>query len=155
MKELRGTATALPGASRSECIGFLAAVERYPSWYPEVVRSIDVLERDAGGNPSKVHAVLHLARGPLVRDFELVLAVDVAQPDAVALSRIANDASDRERFEVRWRVLSDGDSSTDLLLLELEASLSVPRLLPLGGVGDAIAGGFVTAANRALREGRR
>ncbi|PZS06752.1 MAG: hypothetical protein DLM64_15940 [Solirubrobacterales bacterium] len=146
MKELRGSASTHTSAGVKECVGFFAAVEDYPSWYPEVVRSVEVLEQGAGGHTSKARAVLHLARGPIVKDFDLVLEV-VVQAGAVQLRRLAHDPSDQERFEVGWVARADVDTRLDLLLV---ATLSVPRLIPLGGVGDAIAGGFVTAASRAL-----
>ncbi len=146
MKELRGSASTHTSAGVKECVGFFAAVEDYPSWYPEVVRSVEVLEQGADGHTSKARAVLHLARGPIVKDFDLVLEVFV-QAGAVQLRRLAHDRSDQERFEVGWVARVDVDTRLDLLLV---ATLSVPRLIPLGGVGDAIAGGFVTAASRAL-----
>ncbi len=60
---------------------------------------------------------------------------------------MANDASDGERFEVTWHVAASASAE---IRLELSANLSVPRFLPIGGIGDAVADGFVTAAARAL-----
>lgn len=147
MKGLRGAATALTAAPVQECIDFLAAIEGYPSWYPEVVKSVEVLEQDPAGYPSKARAVLHLSRGPLVKDFDVVLDISVAQASTVSLVRIPHDRSDQERFEVSWHVHADVVTRLEVVL---SANLSVPRLLPLGGIGDAIAGGFVTAASRTL-----
>jgi hypothetical protein len=38
MKELDGTAMAAVPAPVEECLAVLEAVDRYPAWYPEVVR---------------------------------------------------------------------------------------------------------------------
>src|ERR1022692_2749591 len=76
MKELRGTATALVPAPLTQCLALVEAVDRYPAWYPDVVRTVEVLERDA--------------------------------------------------------------------------NLDVPRFLPLGGVGDSVAQGFISAASAKL-----
>jgi hypothetical protein len=48
---------------------------------------------------------------------------------------------------VNWFVA--GGPSTSIRL-DLAANLDVPRFLPLGGIGDAMAAGFVTAATREL-----
>ena len=36
------------------------------------------------------------------------------------------------------------------LALAVQASLSVPRLVPVGGIGDGLAQGFVASATKAL-----
>lgn len=145
MKDLSGSANATVHAPLANCLALVEAVDAYPSWYPEVVRSVDVLERNEQGRATRARTKLHLSQGPLSRDFELVMAVDVAG-DLVRLSRIPDDAHDGERFEVRWRL------EEHRISLELEASLDVPRLLPIGGIGDSVAKGFVSAAVRALGE---
>jgi ribosome-associated toxin RatA of RatAB toxin-antitoxin module len=147
VKELRGSASAAVAASAQECLALLAAVDRYPGWYPEVVRKVDVLERDPSGQPTQVQTKLHLAQGPLTKDFDLVMKVTVAPPDTVKLMRVSHGASDPEAFDVDWRV--DAGAHTEIRL-DLRANLSVPRLLPIGGIGDTVAVGFVTAASRAL-----
>jgi hypothetical protein len=146
MKELRGTAVAAVGAPAQECMALLEAVDKYPTWYPEVVREVEVLERHPEGAPSRVRTTLHVAQGPLTKDFELVMAVGV-QPTTVSLTRIPSDASDKEVFEVIWHVEAPGDTR---IRVELHATLSAPRFLPIGGLGDAVARGFVAAAARAL-----
>jgi len=148
MKELHGTATNVVSAPVAECQALLAAVERYPVWYPDVVKQVEVLDRDDRGYASRARSNLHVSIGPLVHDFHLVFAVDVA-PMTVKLNRIPHDAGDRERFDVTWRLDGAGDTR---IQVQLGASLSVPRLLPLGGVGDSLARGFVSAAVRALSE---
>lgn len=150
MKELNGTATQIVAASIDDCFALLQAVDRYPSWHPEVVQEVDIVERDTDGQPSQVRTTLHVAAGPVVRDFHLTMAVQTDEPQAVTLIRLRHGPSDREQFEVRWRLLEQSAAATQLRL-DVAANLSVPRFLPLGGLGDAIAGGFVTAAANTLQ----
>jgi ribosome-associated toxin RatA of RatAB toxin-antitoxin module len=147
MKELRGTATAAVAAPAEQCLALLADVERYPTWHPEVVRHVDVLDRDPGGQPTRVKTKLHLSQGPLSKDFDLDMAVAVQPPGTVQLTRVPHEPSDEERFEVTWYVDAPAHAQ---IRLELRANLAVPRFLPLGGIGDAVADGFVNAAARAL-----
>jgi hypothetical protein len=65
----------------------------------------------------------------------------------VKLSRVPHHGSDGEKFEVNWRVSRGSPSQIGL---DLAADLDVPRFLPLGGIGDSLAQGFVSAATRAL-----
>ncbi len=147
MKELHARAQTQVNATTEQAIALLRAVDGYPTWYPEAVREAEVLERDGDGLPAKVRATLHIASGPLVRDFRLNLAVTSPDPGTIKLARQPHDASDPERFEVTWRVV---DRSGVRIELALDANLSVPRLLPVGGVGESLAQGFVSAAARAL-----
>jgi hypothetical protein len=149
MKELHGEGTVTVAAPLARCIDVLAEIDRYPDWYPEVVRSAEVLERDGDGHPSKAQATLHLARGPLVKDFHLLLAVTVDPAGEVKLARIRKPG-DQDRFEVNWRLESVGDGHQTQVVLTLDANLDVPRLLPLGGIGDSVAEGFVDALTRAM-----
>ena len=130
-----------------ECLALLVAVDRYPSWYPEVVQEVEVVEVDVDGRPAKARTTLHVSHGPLLRDFHLLLAIRVERPGTVKLVRIPRDGSDQQRFDVTWRLEDRGDTR---IALELHANLSVPALVPLGRVGDAIAEGFVRAATREL-----
>jgi hypothetical protein len=147
VKELTGTASATTPASPEACIALLAAVDRYPSWHSAVVKEVDVLERDDQGQPTKARTKLHVQHGPITRDFDLTMAVEVDPAGTVTLSRIPHHGSDGEKFEVAWRVSGAGPTQ---IRLDLAANLDVPRFLPLGGVGDAIADGFVSAATREL-----
>jgi hypothetical protein len=115
------------------------------------VREVRIDERSSEGLPSGARVALHVAHGPIVRDFDLLMAVSV-EPPSVALTRIARTSSDEETFRVLWTV---EELAGTRLHLALEASLSVPRLLPLGGLGDAISAGFVNAAVTALERPRR
>jgi hypothetical protein len=147
VKELRGTASATVAAPIETCFGVLLAVQRYPSWYPEAVREVEVLERGAAGEPTIARATLHAAIGPVARDFHLLLRVTAAPPQTVSLHRVPHDARDTERFEVNWRLEQAGATR---IHVGLAANLSVPRLLPVGGVGEAMAAGFVRAAAREI-----
>jgi ribosome-associated toxin RatA of RatAB toxin-antitoxin module len=134
-------------ASPAECLALLQAVDRYPTWYPEVVKRVEVTERDGDGRPSKANATLHVVYGPLTRDFNLQLEVLNEPPATVKLVRLRHGPSDHERFDVTWRVTESTRTRINLLL---NANLSVPRFVPVGGVGDGLAQGFVGAAARAL-----
>ena len=145
MKQLHGTATEVVAAPLDECLALLEAVDRYPDWYPEVVREVEVLDRDPSGQPTRARTKLHVSR-PLVKDFDLVLAIVVEPPATVKLTRPTNDSS-QQQLDVTWR-LQDRDGTR--IELYLNANLRVPRLLPLGGIGTSMAKGFVAAASRAL-----
>lgn len=148
MKQLHGAAEGSVAAPVSECLALLCALERYPDWHPELVRAVSVL--DGGANErTRAEVRLHVAHGPIVRDFDLLMELAVQAPSAVTLSRIPRTGDDREEFTVRWQ-LRQLDAARTELRLELNANLDVPRLLPLGGVGDAFAVGFVRAAVGAL-----
>jgi ribosome-associated toxin RatA of RatAB toxin-antitoxin module len=127
-------------------------IGEYPRWCPDVVREVMVLERDSSGQPTKVAATLHAEAGPLVRDFRLALLVRIQPASGVELIRIPHEPSDPEQFRVSWAI-QEGHGQTQLSL-ELDANLSVPRLLPIGAVGDSIASSLVEAAKRALSRSR-
>jgi len=148
MKELHGTASVSVTASAQECFELLIAVEDYPRWYPDTVNEVRVTERSSEDHPVRARAKLHIAYGPLVRDFDLSLAIGAQQPHEVTLTRVPHDADDPERFEVAWTI------GHGTITVALEASLSVPRLLPVGGIADEMANGFAHAAARALSRSR-
>jgi len=150
VKELAGAAETAVAATAPECLALLSAVERYPEWYPEVIRRAAVTGRDAAGRPTRARATVRFSAGPLAHDFELTLEVEVRE-DGVRLIRVPHEPSDPERFEVDWRV---GDGPAATIGVRLSACLDVPRLLPLGGAGESAAQGLVAAAKRAL-EGSR
>ena len=147
MKQLHGTAAAKIPARIEDCFDLLDAIDGYPRWYPEVVQQAEVIERDGDGRPIRARTVLHVSVGPLARDFHLELQVSTSPPTVVRFTRIPHHAGDDERFEVLWKL--EGTAQT-AVTLELNANLSVPRLLPLTGVGDSMAQGFVAAAAKAL-----
>jgi ribosome-associated toxin RatA of RatAB toxin-antitoxin module len=143
MKELRGTAETLTPAPLDQCLALVQAVDEYPDWYPEVVREVEVLERDARGLPSRAQTKLHLSVGPVTKDFDLLMAVTFEPAATVKLAKVGGDA----KFDVIWR-LSDGAQTR--IALQLDANLDVPRFLPLGDVGNSVAQGFVSAASKEL-----
>jgi ribosome-associated toxin RatA of RatAB toxin-antitoxin module len=146
VKEFHGTAADTVAAPARECFALLVAVDRYPLWYPDVVRDVDVLGRDPEAHPTAVRAKFRAAYGPLVHDFDLVLAVTLHEPESVKLARIGGS----QRFELTWQVREDGSTHIEL---DLYASLRVPRFMPLEGVGNAMATQFVGAAKKALTRG--
>jgi hypothetical protein len=148
MKELTGSASAAVEASVAECIKFLRDVDRYPAWHPGVVRRVEVLERDGGDQATRARSELHVAVGPLVKDFNIILAITEPDQATVKLSRVPHHSGDEERFEVVWRVREAGRTRLDL---QLAASLPIPRFLPVSGIGDNLANGFVANAAKALR----
>jgi ribosome-associated toxin RatA of RatAB toxin-antitoxin module len=143
MKELRGVAATLVPAPLAQCLALVEAVDGYPLWYPEVVRTVEVLERDARGVPTRAQTTLHLSVGPVTKDFALLMAVTFEPPATVRLAKVGGAA----KFDVIWR-LEEGEKTR--IELELDASLDVPRFLPLGDVGDSVAQGFVSAASAEL-----
>ncbi len=147
MKELTGSASAGTTASLAEAMALLEDIDRYHEWHPDVVKEAEVLERDGDGHPTRARTKLHVERGPLTHDFNLVMAVTVDPSGTIKLSRIPHEPTDRERFDVTWRV-EGGNSSR--IQLDLAANLDLPRFLPLGGVGDSMAQGLVSAATRRL-----
>jgi ribosome-associated toxin RatA of RatAB toxin-antitoxin module len=147
VKELHGAAAVEVAASPAQSIAFLEAVDRYPEWYPDVVQQVEVTERDASGRPSRANAKLHVAHGPLTKDFNLQLAVTSEPSGTVKLERVTHGPSDHEQFRVVWRVTEAVRTRIDVAL---DANLSVPRFLPVGGIGDGLAQGFVGAAARGL-----
>jgi len=148
VKELSGSATGTTNASREEALALFAAVDAYPRWHPDVVKEVDVLERDSQGQATKARTKLHVRHGPITRDFDLTMAVQVDSPGGtVMLSRIPHHGRDGEKFDVTWRLSGAGPTQ---IRLDLAANLDVPRIVPLGGVGDAMAAGFVNSATREL-----
>ena len=147
MKELSGSAETTVAATPDEAFALLAAVDRYPSWLGDEVREVEVLATGADGRATQVRTVLRVAAGPIVRDFHLVMDVGYRDGEEVSLTRVPHEGSDDDRFEVAWRV---GSGVTTRIAIELAARLEVPRLVPIGGLGDRLAQGFVEAAKREL-----
>jgi hypothetical protein len=136
--------TATPG----DCFALLLDVEGYPAWHPEVVLSARTLERQAGGAPALAATTVHLGLGPLARDFDLLMKITSEPERSVRLARVRHDSSDPEELSLHWQI--DPSRPTGLAL-ELSARLDVPRLVPLAGLGDAVAQGFLEAAQRELQ----
>lgn len=147
MKELDGSAETTVEATPDATFELAAAVDRYPSWNPEVISKVEVLQTNADGRPTRVRATVKVAVGPINRDFDLIMDVESSDHDAVSLSRVPNEAGDPEQFEVVWRIRGGPPTR---LQIELTAALDVPRLVPVGGIGDRLAQGFVETAKREL-----
>jgi hypothetical protein len=150
MKHLHGAARAAVGVPIEECLVFLAALEAYPSWYPDVVRGVHVVESGDDGLPLRAETKLHLSYGPVSRDLDLLIAVRVRRPGLVKLTHVPRGPSSGASFDATWQL--DEGTKTDLEL-ELDATMPVPRLVPLGGIGDAFATGFIQAAVGRLESG--
>ncbi|MGI8413046.1 MAG: SRPBCC family protein [Solirubrobacteraceae bacterium] len=144
-------AAAPVAAPPQQCMDLLQAVDAYPAWHPDLVRSVTVLERDDQGRPTQARATLRVAVGPFTKEVVLVLAVHRDGPRTVKLTRLRNEPADEERFEARWRVHEGGQTRIEL---ELEADFEVPRLIRVGAIGDAMARDFVTAASAAIARPR-
>jgi ribosome-associated toxin RatA of RatAB toxin-antitoxin module len=151
VKDLHGTARAVVAAPAETCLALLQAVDRYPIWHPAVVQAVEVLDRDADGKPIKARTRLHVSRGPIVKDFNLVMAITVQRPSTVKLTKLPSGGSE-QRFDVTWHLSDNLDSGTRIEL-NLLAQLNVPRFVPVGGIGDALASGFVAAASETLASG--
>ena len=65
MRQLRGSASALVPAPLGDCLALVEAVDGYPVWYPQVVRAVDVLQRDASGLASRAQTQLRVSAGPV------------------------------------------------------------------------------------------
>jgi hypothetical protein len=147
VKELAGSAETTVAATTEAAFALVAAVARYPAWHGDEVREVDVLAAGADGRPTRVRALLHVSVGPVAWDFDLVMDVNFREGEEVSLTRAREAASESERFDVVWRVKAGPPTH---LAIELTATLDVPRLVPVGGVGDRLAQEFVEAANREL-----
>jgi hypothetical protein len=150
MKHLEGSAEADVDVPIEDCLALLAALDAYPSWYPDVVSEVQVLEHGDDGLPLRAETKLHLSYGPVSRDLDLLLAVRVHRPDLVQLTHVPRGQSSGTSFDATWRL---EDHAGTHLKLELDATMPVPRLVPLGGVGDAFAAGFMQAAVERLESG--
>ena len=148
MKHLHGAAQSTVSLPIEECLALLEALEAYPSWYAEVVRAVKVVESGDDGLPLKAETKLHLSYGPVSRDLDLLLAVQVQRPGLVQLTHVSRGPSSGASFDATWRLKSEGETQ---LALELDATMPVPRFVPLGGVGDAFAAGFMQAAGAELQ----
>ena len=146
MRDLHGTASEVVSASPEDCTALLAAIDGYPEWYPGGVREVEVLKRNAAGQATRALTVLHVDVAGFNRDFHLTMAVKVGR-GRVALNKIKADDEDPP-FDVVWQVKEEDDGA--LISLDLDTALPLPRLMPLGGVGNSIARAFVSAASKAL-----
>jgi hypothetical protein len=150
MKHLHGAAQASVGVPIEDCLALLAALDAYPDWYADVVTEVEVVEHDDDGLPLRAETKLHLSYGPVSRDLDLLLAVRVHRPDLVQLTHVPRGHSSGTAFDATWRLEDRGETH---LGLELDATMPVPALVPLAGVGDSFAAGFMQAAVDRLEAG--
>ena len=149
MKHLSATATGVAPTPIERCYEHLLDVERYPQWYPDGAKQVEVLERDADGVAEKVNAVLAAVAGPLRKEFPVRLSVERERPTRIALVRVADDRGDHEALTIAWALRALGDSQTEITV-ELGAVLDVPPFLPIDPVAREVANGFLQAALRSL-----
>jgi Polyketide cyclase / dehydrase and lipid transport len=146
MRDLRASGEAVVDVPPARCLELLSDIDGYARWYPDVVRQASVTERDRAGRPTAALVVLRLGVGPLTGTFPLLMRVAVGRA-GVDLQRVPHEPSDREHFRVTWEVEA---AQPTRLRLAIQASLELPRLVPLGGIGETLAQGFVEAARREL-----
>ena len=149
MKELTASATGTSDKPIEHCYAQLLDVERYPQWYPDGAKRVEVLERNASGEATQVDAVLAAVAGPLRKEFPVRLAVEQERPTRIALGRIADDRGDHELLTIAWVLRALGDSETEITV-ELGARLDVPPFLPIDPVAREVANGFLQAALQSL-----
>ncbi|MCL2418348.1 MAG: SRPBCC family protein [Conexibacteraceae bacterium] len=145
MKELTATATGVTPTAIERCYAHLLDVERYPDWYPDGVKRVEVLERDGDGVPTRVDAVLAAVAGPLRKQFDVRLAIEPERPTRIALARVADDRGDHELLTITWVLRDLGEQGTEITD-ELGARLDVPLFLPIDPVAREVANGFLQAA---------
>src|SRR4030081_2868937 len=104
MKSIEGRASAVGASAMEDCFALLAAVDRYTCWNGELVREVEVLERDGEGHPARARMMIHVAQSPLAKDFEFSVAVRGEPLTVVSLTRLADKPSDRERLVIGWRL---------------------------------------------------
>ena len=149
MRDLAATAQGETATPIERCFEKLAEIEAYPNWYPSGVKRAEPLERAPGGELTKVKATLALAQGPIQRDFTLHLAVTLERPRLIELRRLPKTPDDQELVVITWRLTARGAELT-ALEIALQAKLEIPRFLPIGGIADGLAGGFMDAALASL-----
>ena len=145
-REFHGAAAEVVPAPQEVCLALVAAVDRYPDWCADVIREVEVVDRGVDGQPSRVRMTMHIARGGLVREFNLFLAIVVEPPGSVKLTRVTDHPTNQE-FNATWTLRP---AASTRIALELDAKLRVPWYIRAGGIGDAIAEAFVSAACRRL-----
>ena len=147
MKQLQGSASAEIELPAEDCFALLASIDRYPVWF-EVVRAVEILEREPDGRARLVRVELHVPRSPFGTDFELVVVVEAQRPEAMQLTKLPDGPADADRLELTWRLSENGSTQIEF---EFDAAVSfVPGYLPVGGAGDVIAEAILDAATRAF-----
>jgi ribosome-associated toxin RatA of RatAB toxin-antitoxin module len=149
MKQLSATATGTAPIPIDRCYDHLLDVERYPEWYPDGAKKVDVMTRDGEGRAATIDAVLAAVAGPLRKEFPVRLAVEQNRPERIALARVADDRGDHEALTIAWVLKSLAPDQTEITV-ELGAMLDVPPFLPIDPVAREVANGFLQAALKSL-----
>lgn len=147
MKDLSASASGRTDARVDEAYALLSNFESYPDWFPEGVKSIQVLERAPDGHPSRLSVKLHTSSGPVQRDFDMQMTTALRRAELVELRRVPKENRDQEEMTVSWR-LTDGPQT--LVAVDLRARLDLPGFLPVGGLAQGMADRFLQAALRRL-----
>jgi ribosome-associated toxin RatA of RatAB toxin-antitoxin module len=145
MKDIQATATGVSQTPIDQCFALLREIEKYPDWYPDGAKSVDVLERDADGAALKVDAVLAAVAGPLRKSFDVRLTVLAERPTRIALARVADDRGDHEALTIAWSLRELSPAETEVTV-EMVARLDLPPFLPIDPVAREAANGFLQAA---------
>jgi ribosome-associated toxin RatA of RatAB toxin-antitoxin module len=153
MKSLGASATGETPAAIDDVYALVADLERYPTWYPSAVKGAEVLERDADGVPTRMKMTLHASVGPINRDFRIHANIERHPPDRVEMQRLPKGSSDREEMSVAWRLSPGSGGAGTHVQVDLAANLSIPALVPTGGLADGLARGFLGAALAELARG--
>jgi ribosome-associated toxin RatA of RatAB toxin-antitoxin module len=151
MKSIDGRANAIVRAGAPACFAVLAAVHRYPAWIGELVRTVEVLEWDADGQPTSARMTIHVAQSPFAKDFELVVSIQATPVESVLLRRVPNEPSDREQLEIGWRLYPDTGTRIEVTFSAVTPLL--PSFVPLRGVGNEIADTLLRAAVETVDRG--
>jgi len=149
VRDITATATGTAPVTIDAAYDRLRAVERYPDWYPDGAKRVDVLERDGEGRAVKVDAVLAAVAGPLRKNFDVRLLVETEEPTSIALVRIADGRGDHEALTISWKLRPLGPEETELSV-EMLAHLDIPPFLPIDPVAREAANGFLQAALAAV-----
>jgi ribosome-associated toxin RatA of RatAB toxin-antitoxin module len=150
LKQLQGSASAEIELPVEDCFALLVSIDRYPAWF-EVVREVEILDREPDGRPRLARVELHVPQSPFGTQFSFMVAVEADRPEAMQLTKLPDGPADEDRLELTWRMRENGWTEIEF---EFDAVVSfVPGYLPVGAAGDVIAEAILDAATTALAGG--
>jgi ribosome-associated toxin RatA of RatAB toxin-antitoxin module len=149
MRDVVATATGTAELPIKQCYVMLRDVERYPDWYPDGAKRVTVLQRDDEQRATEVDAVLAAVAGPLRKNFDVRLLLELEEPSSIRLVRVADGRGDHEALTIAWTLRSLSESSTEISV-EMSAHLELPPFLPIDPIAREAANGFLQAALAAL-----
>lgn len=150
MKQLQGSAIAETELPVEDCFALLASIDRYPAWF-EIVREVEILDREADGRPRLARVEIVVPQSPFGTDFSFMVAVEVDRPVKMRFTKLPDGPADEDRIELTWWVRENGWTEIEF---EFDAAVSfVPGYLPVGGAGDVIAEIILDAATTAFAGG--